>query len=338
MTAMEDQILEAVGEGHADFFAATRLSTGLMGDSIATNLFMVGYAYQKGLIPLSEAAIFKAIEANKVAVDFNKTSFLWGRRAAHGLAAVERVATPAEKGIADSHRLSQGLDELVARRVNELTAYQDAAYARRYTALVERIREVEQAKVPKQTRLTEAVARYYYKLLAYKDEYEVARFYSDSEFMKLVNETFEGDFKLRFHLAPPLLARPDAVSGEPRKRSYGPWMLHLFKLLAKLKGLRGTAFDIFGYSEDRKLERRLLAEYEQMIDELTTRLEPGNYEAAVELASVPELIRGFGHVKKRHVKYAKKREAELLDKFRTRSQPEDEGGEAMPHPEVAMAG
>jgi indolepyruvate ferredoxin oxidoreductase len=238
----------------------------------------------------------------------------------------------------DSHQLSRNLDELIARRVKELTAYQDAAYARRYTALVERVREAEQAKAPKQTRLTEAVARYYYKLLAYKDEYEVARLYTDGEFMKRVNETFEGDFKLRFHLAPPLLARPDPVTGEPRKRSYSPWMWHVFKVLAKLKGLRGTAFDVFGYSEDRKLERRLLAEYEQMIDELATRLDRGNYEAAVELASVPELIRGFGHVKKRHVEHAKKREAELLERFRTKTQPRDEGGEAMLHPDVAMAG
>jgi indolepyruvate ferredoxin oxidoreductase len=327
-----------VGEGNADFFAATRLSTALMGDSIATNLFMVGYAYQKGLIPLSAAAILEAIEANKMAVDFNKTSFLWGRRAAHDLAAVERFATPVEKGIAGSHRLSRSLDELIARRVEELTAYQDAAYARRYTALVERVREAEQASAPKQSRLAEAVARYYYKLLAYKDEYEVARLYTDGEFMKRVNETFEGDFKLRFHLAPPLLARPDPVTGEPRKRSYGPWMWHVFKVLAKLKGLRGTPFDIFGYSEDRQLERRLLAEYEQMIDELAIRLDRGNYEAAVELASVPELIRGFGHVKKRHVQHAKKRAAELLERFRNKRQPRDEGGEAMLHPDVAMAG
>jgi indolepyruvate ferredoxin oxidoreductase len=337
LTAMEDLVVEAVGENQADFVAATRLATALMGDSIATNLFMVGYAYQKGLIPLSEAAIFRAIEMNRVAVESNKASFTWGRRAAHDLAAVEKIAAPAEEAIPDSHKLSQSLDELIARRVKDLIAYQDEAYARRYATLVERVRAAE-AKLSSETRLTEAVARGYYKLLAYKDEYEVARFYADGDFLRRVNATFEGDFKLRFHLAPPLVTHPDPSTGVPRKRSYGPWMLRAFKVLAKLKGLRGTPFDVFGYGEDRKLERRLLAEYERMIEELLTHLNPHNHEAAVELASLPELIRGFGPVKKRHVEHAKQREAELVKSFRGKGQPKHEDHAGVPHPDVALAG
>jgi indolepyruvate ferredoxin oxidoreductase len=337
LESMEQQIFDTVGEGNADFLAATRLATALMGDSIATNPFMLGYAYQKGLIPLSGESLLKAIELHGVAVDANKKAFFWGRRAAHDLRAVETTAAPQE-GISETRRLSENLEEMLNRRAKDLTAYQNAVYARRYTALVERVRAAESQKISGSTKLAEAVARYYYKLLAYKDEYEVARLYTDGEYLKRLNAMFEGDFKLTFHLAPPLWTRPDPATGAPRKRPFGPWTFSAFKLLAKLKGLRGTAFDIFGYSEDRKLERRLISDYEQLVEQLIAGLDRYNHDAAVELASIPEEIRGYGHVKERHVKHAKQREADLLEEFRNKSAPQPPRGEGLKHSVVIMAG
>src|SRR4051794_27245118 len=335
---MQQQIREAVGLGNADFFAATRLATALMGDSIATNPFMLGYAYQKGLLPVSGESILMAIEKHGVAVKSNTAAFLWGRRAAHDLAAVERAAAPGGGAIPGSYRLSQSLDEAIERRIEDLTAYQNAAYAHRYTTLVARVRQAEAAKIPGRSELTEAVARYYYKLLAYKDEYEVARLYTDGDYLKKLNAAFEGDFTLTFHMSPPLLAKPDPVTGVPRKRAFGPWMLSAFKLMAKLKGLRGTPLDIFGYGEDRKLDRRLIVEYEQLVEELIANLDARDYEAAVELASIPEAIRGYGHIKQRHVKHAKQREATLLEKFRNKSKLAPVHGEGVEHSVVIMAG
>ena len=312
--SMEQEIRDAVGPGDAEFLDATRLATGLMGDSIATNLFMVGYAYQRGLIPLSEASILRAIELNGAAVESNKQSFHWGRLAAVDPQHVLAAAIPAAKP--DSQRLSTSLDEIIARRAAFLTGYQNAAYAKRYTDFVAKVRAAEAQKLPEATALTEAVARYYFKLLAIKDEYEVARLYTDGEFTTRIAAQFEGDYKLRFHLAPPLTNKPDPTTGEPRKSSYGPWMMSAFRVLAKLKGVRGTALDVFGRSAERKTERQLIVDYEALIGEVTPRLAAHNHALAVELASIPEHIRGFGHVKERHLKAAKAKEAELLAAFR----------------------
>jgi indolepyruvate ferredoxin oxidoreductase len=205
---------------------------------------------------------------------------------------------------------------MIARRAEFLTAYQDTAYATRYTDFVAKLRAAEAQKLPEKTALTEAVARYYFKLLAVKDEYEVARLYTDGEFAKRVAAQFEGDYKLRFHLAPPLTNKPDPKTGEPKKSSYGPWMMSAFRLLAKMKGLRGTALDVFGKSAERKLERQLITDYEALIEELLPRLAAHNHALAVELASIPEQIRGYGHVKERHLKAAKAKEAELVAAFR----------------------
>jgi indolepyruvate ferredoxin oxidoreductase len=313
--SMEQEIQDAVGPGEAEFLDATKLATGLMGDSIATNLFMVGYAYQRGRLPLSEAAILKAIELNGAAIESNKRSFQWGRLAAIDPARVAGAAVA--QALPDSQRLSTSLDEIVARRAAFLTDYQDAAYAKRYTDLVGRVKSAEAGAVPASTALTEAVARYYFKLLAIKDEYEVARLYTGSDFVERVKAQFEGDYSLRFHLAPPLVARPDPATGEPAKREYGPWMLKAFRVLAKLRGLRGTALDVFGRTEERRRERALIGEYERLVDELLARLAPHNHALAVELASLPEQIRGFGHVKARHLAIAKDREAKLLEQFRS---------------------
>jgi len=317
--SMEREIEDAVGTGDAEFLDATKLATGLMGDSIATNLFMVGYAFQRGLLPVGSAAILRAIELNAAAVESNKKSFAWGRLAAIDPAKVSVLAIPSIKP--DSQRLSQSQDEMIARRVEFLTAYQDAAYAKRYSDFVDRVRAAESTRVPGTQTLTEAVARYYFKLLAVKDEYEVGRLYAETDFRKRVAEQFDGDYKLVFHLAPPLVAKPDAATGFVKKRTYGPWMMKGFTLLAKLKGLRGTPFDVFGRTPERRRERALPAEYEALLTEILGSLAPHNHALAVDLASIPEHIRGYGHVKERHFKAAMQKEAALLAAFDAPAQP-----------------
>ena len=302
--AMREAISEAVGEGKTRFVDATRLATRLLGDSIATNLFMLGYAYQKGLVPVSAEAINKAIELNGVAIELNQQAFLWGRRAAHDLAAVEKVAAP--KVVEAPH--CSTLEEIVADRMQRLTAYQSAAYAERYRELVERVRKVDSDA---QQRLSKAVARYYFKLLAYKDEYEVARLYSDATFRKQLEAQFEGDYQLQFHLAPSWLSKPDAATGQPRKRSFGPWMLKAFGVLARFKFLRGSALDPFGHSAERRLERELIEEYEANVAYLLAELKADNYRTAVALAEIPEQIRGYGHVKEAALAKAREQATQL---------------------------
>ena len=314
--SMEQEIKDAVAPGDAEFLDGTKLATGLMGDSIATNLFMVGYAYQRGLIPVGEASILKAIELNGAGVESNKQSFYWGRLAAVEPARVAAAAVPqADKP--ESQRLSETLDEMIDRRVKYLTDYQDAAYAKRYLDFVTNVRKVEGARQPATTELTEAAARYYFKLLAIKDEYEVARLYAESDFVERVGKQFEGDYKLVFHLAPPLTNKADAKTGEARKSTYGPWMMSVFRVLAKARRLRGGALDIFGRTAERRMERALVDQYETLMAEILDKVTPQNYETAVDLASMPEYIRGYGHVKEKHVKDAKVREAALLEQFRS---------------------
>jgi indolepyruvate ferredoxin oxidoreductase len=297
---------ESVGE-NADFLDATKLATALMGDSIAANLFMLGYAWQKGLIPLSEAALLRAIELNGVAVASNKKSFLWGRRAAVDLKRVEKLATPSQAVLV---QMPQSLDSIVNKRVEFLTAYQDSAYAGVYADLVARVRAAEQAQ-GLGNKLSLAVAKYYFKLMAYKDEYEVARLYTDGRFVEQLKSQFEGSFSLKFNLAPPLFAKKDA-KGHLVKAEFGSWMWSAFKLLAKLKGLRGGAFDVFGYTAERKMERALIGEYRDMVEALVAGLDAANHASAVELASLPENIRGFGHVKEKAVAAFRAKKAELL--------------------------
>ena len=304
----------ACGEQNTAFVPFAALATALMGDSIATNMFMLGYAYQRGWVPLSGLAIERSIDLNGIAVEFNRKSFIWGRRAAVDLERVRRIAMPADVIPIEQH-FSRNLDELMNRRVQFLTDYQDAAYAARYRTLVEKARKTENEKTGS-TKLTEAIARYYAKLLAYKDEYEVARLYTDSAFHKKVEAMFEGDYKLVFHLAPPLLAKPDPRTGEPVKMRFGAWVVNLFGMLSRLKALRGTAFDIFGRTEERRMDRALIAEYEGTLDALLQGLTRDNLTLAVEIASLPETIRGYGHVKAKSVVAARAKTAELLARFR----------------------
>ncbi len=314
--SLKRTITKGVGEGNAEFVDATRVATALMGDSIATNLFMLGYALQKGLVPVSSEAINKAIELNGTAVKMNQAAFLWGRRAAVDLAAIERLITP-KADVGATTDISRTLEEIVARRVDFLTGYQNAAYAEKYQNLVERVKQAEASRTKGLTGLSEAVARYYFKLLAYKDEYEVARLYADPAFMQKIKSQFEGDYKLHFHLAPPLLAKRDPGTGELRKAEYGTWVFTAFKLLAKLRGLRGTAFDIFGYTQERRMERQLIVEYEATIGELVGKLSSDNHALAVKIASIPEEIRGYGHVKERNLGIAKAKQADLMAALRS---------------------
>ncbi len=317
LDAMSAAIVDAVGENNADFVDASRLATALMGDAIATNLFMLGYAWQKGMIPLSDAAIERAIELNQVAVQSNKTAFAWGRKAAVDLDQVEQAALPATpiRIVPMTRKKSESLQDIVATREAFLTAYQSRGYAKRYTALVERVRAAEEARIGGgSSRLSLAVARYFFKLMAYKDEYEVARLYTDGAFEQRVAAQFEGDYKLVFNLAPPLLAKRNA-KGELIKQEYGPWMLQAFRVLARFRRLRGTPLDPFGRTAERRTERKLIADYEVLVDRILRELDRERLDVAVQLASIPEQIRGFGHVKDRHLTAALERQAQLLDQF-----------------------
>ena len=311
---MRDAVVEAVGEPNVGFVDATRLARALLGEAIAANLFMIGFAWQKGLIPLSEESLLAAIELNGVAVESNKQAFVWGRRAAHDGQAVEALA--AARGGAPTPEFAATVDDIVALRTQHLTAYQNAGYARRYAKFVERVATVESERAPGCSGLAEAVAGNYFKLLAYKDEYEVARLYSADDFRDKLDRVFEGDYTIRVHLAPPLLADRDLETGHLEKKSYGPWIFRVFRVLAKLKGLRGTPFDIFGWSAERRMERRLIHEYEATAAALLEKLDNDNHALAVEIASLPEQIRGFGHVKQQSVDKAKTRQAELMTTFR----------------------
>ena len=303
-------IEESVGAGAADFIDATKLATALMGDSIAANLFMLGYAWQRGRIPLKEESLLRAIELNGVAVASNKKSFLWGRRAAVDLKRVERTATPAQPIVL---QMPQSLDSIVAKRMEFLTGYQNAAYANTYSELVAQVRARENA-LGLGTKLSTAVAKSYFKLMAYKDEYEVARLYTDGRFVEQLQSQFEGNFSVKFNLAPPLFAKKDA-KGHLVKAEFGSWMWSAFKVLAKLKGLRGGAFDVFGYTEERKMERALIAEYREMVQSLVAKLNVDNHATAVDLAALPEKVRGFGHVKEKAVAAFRTEKARLLAQY-----------------------
>ena len=306
--------IETFAGGRAVFVQANRLATALLGDAIGTNLFMVGFAYQHGLLPISAGAIERAIDLNRVAVEMNRQAFRLGRLAAHDPKAVEEMARPSTVTALSSK--TNSLDDLIAHRSTHLTNYQDEAYAERYRQVVARVRDAEAQQTGGMAGLAEAVARYYFKLLAYKDEYEVARLYSSPDFQEKLTRHFADGGKVSVHLAPPLFAKIDPVTGHPLKKAYGPWVFRAFKWLSKLKGLRGTAFDPFGYTAERQTERQLIAHYEALVVEILTRLDRNNHALAVDILSLPEHIRGFGHVKAQHLADVRQREAAMLEMFR----------------------
>ena len=303
-------VVETVGAARVDALDATVLATSLLGDAISTNLFLLGYAWQKGLLPLGHASLMTAIELNGTAVAANKAAFAWGRLAAADVAAVAQAA-----GIVMERAAPLTLDALIARREAQLVAYQNRRYAARYRAVVDRVRTAEEQRFSGATSLTEAVARNLFKLMAYKDEYEVARLYSDGSFQRALAERFEAPERLEFHLAPPIMARRNA-HGQFQKRAFGPWMLRAFGLLAPLRVLRGTWADPFGRTEERQAERAMIGDYEALVAELVATLSAETMAVAVALAELPDRIRGFGHVKERTMRDVAVERARLLERLR----------------------
>ena len=292
---------------------ATRAATALIGDAVATNLFLVGFAWQKGRLPLEIASIERAVELNGVAVEANRRALAWGRLAAHDPKRLLRLVETASA--APVEVLSRSLSERMERRVSHLVAYQGERLAQRYSALVERVRETESRVTPGRNELTEAVARSYHRVLAPKDEYEVARLHTSREFRRKLDAQLEGDYRIRLHLAPPLFARIDPETGRPRKRAYGPWIQPLLAGLARLKFLRGTPFDPFGFTAERRMERALTREYEATIGTLLAGLSPENQPLAARIAALPDEIRGFGPIKRARREEVREQEKRLIDLF-----------------------
>jgi indolepyruvate ferredoxin oxidoreductase len=336
--ALKRNVLDAAGDEDVDFIDANDIAVTLLGDTIYTNPLLLGYAWQKGWLPLTREALERAIELNGVSVAANLRAFRWGRRIAHEPELARTLARPAQTKVIEFKRpvgqvrSDSDLQELIERRVAFLTDYQNAAYAKRYREWVERVRRVEGDRmgVAGRWKLTEAVARYLFKLMAYKDEYEVARLHADPAFVERIRAQFTGDYKLKFHLAPPIISRINPDTGRPAKREFGPWMLPAFRVLAKMKFLRGTALDPFGRTEERRTERQLIVDYEALLDELLSRLCPANHALAVDLARIPEHIRGYGPVKERHLHEARRQWDELLARFRMDGAPGKGGKEAIP--------
>ncbi|WP_105439665.1 indolepyruvate ferredoxin oxidoreductase family protein [Neorhizobium sp. T25_13] len=302
----------AAGDEAVETVAATDMATALLGDAIAANMFLLGHAWQRGLIPISLAAIDKAIELNGTGIAMNRAAFGWGRRAAVDVEAVARAA-----GLVKPEPKAETLEEMVAKRVAFLIDYQNAAYAKRYEGLVDVAKSAE-AQLRGISGFAEAVAKNAFKLMAYKDEYEVARLHRDRSFEKKLAEQFEGDFKIRHHLAPPMIARIDRRTGHPAKIAFGAWIRPAFAALEKLKFLRGTAFDPFGRTAERRMERQLIDDYFDLVAELSAGLDAGNHALAAELAGLPDMVRGFGHVKLASVERFEKRKTDLLAKWRAR--------------------
>ena len=290
---------------------ATRLTNSLLGDTIATNLFMLGVAYQHGLLPVSVAALVRALELYGVNVDQNKLALNWGRYAAHEPEEVGRLAGP----VPQRDKFSQTLEDSIAFREAFLVDYQNGAYAKRYMDVIQCAQEAEQRVRQTSTALTSAIARNYFKLLAYKDEYEVARLYVQPEFFDRLRREFNGDYKIKFHFSPPLIARTDIATGRPRKYEFGGWVMFLLRLLARLRFLRGTPFDLFGYFKERRLERRLIENYECLVKKFINELSEERLDLAVQLAELPDQIRGFGPIKKAAAEQAQLKERELLEKW-----------------------
>jgi indolepyruvate ferredoxin oxidoreductase len=308
MNAMRGALRDAVGDGNLDIIDATGIASALMGDSIATNAFMLGFAFQKGAIPLSLEAILRAIEINGAAIEMNKKAFSWGRLAAYDIALVRGVIQFRSRATAPTART---LDETIAHRAKFLGEYQDQSYADRYLAAVAKVRDAESGAAPGSSELTEAVAKNLFKLMAYKDEYEVARLYTDGAFATRLEGKFEGDVSLSFHLAPPLFARRDRATGHLQKQEFGGWVIHVFQLLARLKFLRGTLFDPFGHTTERKAERKLIDDYLSMIEQRIAGLKGEQIPILARLGRLPEMIRGYGHIKEQSIAKALTEKARL---------------------------
>ncbi|MDE1181145.1 indolepyruvate ferredoxin oxidoreductase family protein [Paraburkholderia sp.] len=335
-TSAEADVRAGAGDASVDAVDANHFAVALLGDAIYTNPFVLGYAWQRGWVPLTHESLMRAIELNAVQIEKNRAAFEWGRRAAHDLAGLRKIVRAQANGAsadADTDTASskivslhtpKALDTLIDKRATYLSAWQNDAYAARYRDLVTQVRKAESAldSADPQLPLTEAVARNLHKLMAYKDEYEVARLYADPVFVDKLKAQFEGDWKLKIHLAPPAFSKKDA-HGHLVKKKYGPWVFTAMHVLAKLKFLRGTAFDVFGKTEERRTERKLIVEYEGLVRELIAGLTTKNQALAVELANLPDGIRGYGHVKDNNLKGVRVKWQNLLTQWHSAH-----GGEA----------
>lgn len=318
-SAATQDLTQSIGQA-CEFLNANALALRLLGDAIYANPLLLGYAWQKGWVPLSYESLLRAIELNGITIEKNVSAFEWGRAAAHHGAAAIAPDQGKKEATATVISMPETLDKTIARNTQWLTDYQNAAYARRYTDAVQLIRERESAlSGGKALRLTRAVARNLAKLMAYKDEYEVARLYVDPVFTEKLRTQFEGepgkDYQLNFHLAPPLFTKRND-QGQLVKKKFGPWVMSVFKVLAAMKGLRGTALDVFGKTQERRHERELVREYFELVQELAGGLTEQNLAAALELANLPDDIRGFGHVKEKNLLAARERRGGLLENYR----------------------
>ena len=321
--ALRSAIAERARRAPVHSVDAHALAERLFGDSIYSNMLLLGLAYQLGYLPIPAGDIEEAIELNGAAVETNRQAFRFGRLAGHDMAALERVMG---RPVLEEKPAPLSLEEIVRYRAALLVKYQDLALAARYRARVEAVAEAERISAPGKTGLAEAAAKGYHKLLAYKDEYEVARLYTDGAFAREIAAQFDGVFRADYYLAPPFLARlwRDKATGHPRKvRIPGAIVMPLFHVLARLKGLRGSAFDVFGYSAERRRERAAITDYERLLDEIAERLTAVNHETAVALAGLPLDIKGFGHVKQAHAEKAAERQYGLLARFRAVAPPRD---------------
>lgn len=308
------KILERTVDGQQHFVPGTHYATTLLGNEIATNIFMVGFAWQNGLIPLHRESIERAIELNGVAIDMNKRSFNFGRLAAHD---PEKIAEMVHNifGDKDAEKISDTLEEKIEKRSAYLRDYQNDTYAQKYTTMIKKVQEAESTIDKDSTTLTQTVAENYHKLMAYKDEYEVARLYTNGDFIKDLEKTFTGKYKIEFNLAPPIMGGTDLATGRPKKRTFGPWMFTVFKILAKLKSLRGTPLDIFGYTQERKTERTLIKEYEETVERVLKLIDKDNFDNCVMLLAIPNEIRGYGPVKEESIERARAKQSYVLSRI-----------------------
>lgn len=322
---IRNTLLQRLKSDGASFLNATEYARVLLGDEINTNMLMLGFAWQKGFIPLRLESIYRAIELNGVAVETNQKAFAFGRLAAHDMSKIAAILDSVLKDGEEEQKIAETLEGMIARRVDYLGAYQNKSLAGRYSALVRKVAEHEQERFgDAQDKLAQAAARYYHKVLAYKDEYEVARLYTDGRFIKQLGSQFTGDFKIEFNLAPPLaFLKKDPATGRPKKVKFGAWMMHGFKALAAMKGLRGTPFDVFGYTEERKAERQLIKDYEVLVETVLAKMNKDNLDTCLELLSLPELVKGYGPVKHENLEKYYHRYAELLERLGAQPQLRD---------------
>ena len=305
---MKENLINILGKNNIEFIPSNTIAKKILGDSILSNMFIVGKAYQSGLIPIKANAIEQAIRLNGVSIEENIHAFRLGRHLISMKKEIQNLIYEKEKVITD-------FDEKFVDRYNFLIEYQNKKYADQYKELVDYVKKYEQKIKIDKNNFSNAVAINYFKLMSYKDEYEVARLYSNKEFISRINNTFEGNFKINFHLAPPIFYKKDKVTGNPLKMHFGSWIMVLFKFIGIFKFLRGTYFDPFAYLDERKIERLLINDYKDRILEICSKLTKDNYTLAVEIASIPDQIRGFGYIKNRNIEIAKSCEDRLMSAF-----------------------